>query len=121
MLVARDENKTSSSFSLSSLSNSSSFISTALSLHELWAGQILALLAVKQAQQIGSMAEFSAFRSRDKHSNLLDESSCPMPSRQANVSRPFKMKQGLELLITHLFYFSIVQVIWNGRKQLSKS
>ena len=42
-----------------------------------------------------------------------------MPGRQARkcVSAVKKMKQGLELLVTQFFYFSIVEVIQNGRKQ----
>ena len=64
MLVLRDENKTSSSFSLSWLSNSSSFILTALN------------LSVQSVWQYSSWSDMSAFSGETTTTNGFDFLSC---------------------------------------------
>ena len=60
MLLVRDENNIRGSFSLSSLSNCSSFYFNSFEF-ECLAGLKLVRYEVKQPQQMGSMADFSAF------------------------------------------------------------
>ena len=104
MLVLCDENKTSSSFSLSSLSNSSIFILTALNL-SVWQDSSWSDMSAF----IGETATTNGFDflSCNKHNNLVDNRDkrfniTGRQSTQTCLAR-LKMKQGLELLVTRFF------------------
>ena len=58
---------------------------------------------MKQPQQMGSMADFSAFLLVKQAQQSGERFPVYLFSKHTNVSRLFKIKTGLELVVTHFF------------------